>query len=102
MLLLLYMHRIRARRRSPRPGDMEISAALAAGCDPGALLLGDRPGMAAAIAYFCGGRCNATAVDVGALTMQLSPVERADILQGYRPLTSHQVVQTKSKLFPAR
>ena len=79
----------------PPPGEMEISAALAAGCDGGALLLGDRTEMAAAIAYFCGGRCNATAVDVGVLTMQLSPVERADILQGYRSLTSHEVVPTK-------
>ena len=65
----------------PPPGDSEISAALAAGCDPGALELQDRSEMAAAIAYFCGGRCTATAIVVGALTMQLSPAERADIVQ---------------------
>ena len=37
--------------------------------------------MAAAIAYVCGGRRTATAIDVGALTMQLSPAERVYIAQ---------------------
>jgi hypothetical protein len=54
--------------------------------------------MAAAISYLCGGRCAATAIDVGVLTMQLSPAERADIAQGYRSLNSHEHVPKEQVL----
>ena len=82
----------------PPAGQSENSAALAACCDAGSLELQEKSEMAAAIAYFCGGRCIATATDVGALTMQLSPAERVDIVQGYRSLKSHQLVTTEQVL----
>ena len=50
---------------TPPTGRAETSAALAACTDPGKLALAEQSEMAVAIAYFCGGRCSATALDVG-------------------------------------
>ena len=71
---------------TPPTGRAETSAALAACTDPGKLELAEQSEMAAATAYFCGGRCSETALDVGVLTMQLSLAERFDFVQGYRSL----------------